>query len=340
MMIMVDFAGTFKATVEHGKTYLLRIVSAAMNDMFFFSIANHTLTVVGTDGSYTKPLKTDYITISPGQTMDVLLEANQLPNHHYYMAARVYHTVEIVPYDKTITTAIINYKLPNQITTTKNSPFLPFLPSHNDTNASVSFTGGLRSLISSNYDNNNNNNVPKKVNTKLLITFSMNSVPCEKSNNSSCKGPGGERLKASTNNVTFVTPKRISILEAYYGKIKGVYEDAYPNNPPLKFNFTADNIPGELLRPKFGTNVKVIKYNSSVEIVLQGTSLVSAIDHPVHLHGHSFYVVGWGFGNFDNKIDPLNYNLVDPPLMNTIAVPKRGWTAIRFTANNPGKYCY
>lgn len=110
------------------------------------------------------------------------------------------------------------------------------------------------------------------------------------------------------------------------------------NNPPLKFNYTSDKIPDELLRPKFGTNVKVLKYNSSVEIVLQGTSLVSSIDHPVHLHGQSFYVVGWGFGNFDKKIDPLNYNLVDPPLINTIAVPKRGWTAIRFRANNPGTY--
>lgn len=205
------------------------MVSAAMSDMFFFSIANHTLTVVGTDGSYTKPLKTDYITISPGQTMDVLLEANQPRNHTYYMAARVYHNVELVPYDETTTTAIINYKLLNPTptpTTTTNSPILPTLPSRNDTSASVSFTGGLRSLIS----NNNNNNVPKKVKTKLLITFSMNRIPCENNNNNTaCKGPRGERLKSSTNNVTFVTPNRISILKAYYDKIKGVYEDEYPN---------------------------------------------------------------------------------------------------------------
>lgn len=56
----------------------------------------------------------------------------------------------------------------------------------------------------------------------------------------------------------------------------------------------------------------------------------------MHLHGYSFYVVGWGIGNFDEKKDPLNYNLVDPPLMNTIAVPRNGWTTIRFKANNPG----
>ncbi|CAI9763918.1 unnamed protein product [Fraxinus pennsylvanica] len=71
-------------------------------------------------------------------------------------------------------------------------------------------------------------------------------------------------------------------------------------------------------------------------MILQGTNLVAGIDHPMHLHGYSFYVVGWGFGNFDEDKDPLNYNLVDPSLRNTVCVPKNGWTAIRFKASNPG----
>ncbi|RVW20910.1 putative laccase-16 [Vitis vinifera] len=81
--------GTFKLTVDHGKTYLLRIINAALHEALFFSIAKHKMTVVGTDGSYTKPLTRDYITIYPGQTYDVLLEANQHPDH-YYMAAKTY----------------------------------------------------------------------------------------------------------------------------------------------------------------------------------------------------------------------------------------------------------
>uniref|UniRef100_F6GYC5 Plastocyanin-like domain-containing protein n=1 Tax=Vitis vinifera TaxID=29760 RepID=F6GYC5_VITVI len=48
--------GTFKLTVDHGKTYLLRIINAALQEALFFSIAKHKMTVVGTDGSYTKPL--------------------------------------------------------------------------------------------------------------------------------------------------------------------------------------------------------------------------------------------------------------------------------------------
>ncbi|PRQ33156.1 putative laccase [Rosa chinensis] len=48
----------------------------------------------------------------------------------------------------------------------------------------------------------------------------------------------------------------------------------------------------------------VLKYNASVELVLQGTNVLASDNHPVHLHGYSFYVVGSGFGNFNPKQDP------------------------------------
>ncbi|PHT96077.1 hypothetical protein T459_03959 [Capsicum annuum] len=43
---------TFKLEVEYGKTYLLRMINSAMNEILFFAVAEHKLTVVGTDGSY------------------------------------------------------------------------------------------------------------------------------------------------------------------------------------------------------------------------------------------------------------------------------------------------
>jgi laccase len=131
----------------------------------------------------------------------------------------------------------------------------------------------------------------------------------------------------------------MDILRAYYNQINGVYGDHFPDKPPLFFNFTADSTPLMIYEtPSKGTEVKVLEYNSTVEIVFQGTNVAAGTDHPMHIHGTSFYVVGWGFGNFDKDKDPLRYNLVDPPLQNTIAVPKNGWSVIRFKATNPGKY--
>ncbi|PHT39689.1 Laccase-15 [Capsicum baccatum] len=76
---------TFKLEVEYGKTYLLRMINSAMNEILFFAVAEHKLTVVGTDGSYTKPLTRDFITISPGLTYDCILEANQKPDRSSLM---------------------------------------------------------------------------------------------------------------------------------------------------------------------------------------------------------------------------------------------------------------
>ncbi|ONK60998.1 uncharacterized protein A4U43_C08F24920 [Asparagus officinalis] len=78
-----------------------------------------------------------------------------------------------------------------------------------------------------------------------------------------------------------------------------------------------------------GREVQFLEFGVGVEIVFQGTSVVMPEDHPMHLHGFSFYVVGWGFGNFDKERDPFAYNLVDPPFKNTISVPKNGWVAVR-----------
>ncbi|RVW81883.1 putative laccase-9 [Vitis vinifera] len=295
-------SGTFKLTVDHGKTYLLRIINAALNEALFFSIAKHKMTVVGTDGSYTKPLTQDYITIHPGQTYDVLLEANQHPDH-YYMAAKTYSSAPTTSnalaalaapnaFDNTTTTAIVQYR---GYYTPSSPPSLPDFPAYNDANASVQVMAGLQSLANVEHPCN----VPLSPSTKLIYTVSMNSFLCP---NNSCGGPNGTRFAASINNISFQSPT-IDILQAYYYNI---------------------------------SEVRVLEYNSTVEIVFQGTSLISGTTHPMHLHGYSFYVVGWGFGNFDKNRDPLRYNLVDPPLQSTISVPTKGWAAIRFEASNPG----
>ncbi|KAK3025691.1 hypothetical protein RJ639_042031, partial [Escallonia herrerae] len=315
--------GTFKAVVDYGKTYLLRIINAILNEEMFLAVANHTLTVVGMDGAYIKPLKTSYIMITPGQTMDVLVTANQSPSH-YYLAARAYAGLV---YDNTTTTAIFQY---NGSYTAPETPAFPNLPNYTDTDAATNFTMQLQALASKEHPID----VPKSVDKRIIITISINTIACA---TNSCDGPNNSSLAASLNNITFVSPV-IDILQAYYRRLKGVYDTDFPREPPYVFNYTADVVPDDYLTPKInGTKVLVLKHNSSVEIVFQGTNvLASAENHPMHLHGFNFYVVGSGFGNFNNETDPKSYNLVDPPEMNTVGVPKNGWAAIRFKADNPG----
>ena len=62
--------------------------------------------------------------------------------------------------------------------------------------------------------------------------------------------------------------------------------------------------------------------------------------HPWHLHGHDFWVLGYGMGKFDPFNDPKKYNLVNPIKKNTVPLHPYGWTAIRFQADNPGVWLF
>ena len=116
-----------------------------------------------------------------------------------------------------------------------------------------------------------------------------------------------------------------------------MYTTDFPVRPPYYFNFTGD-VGNNTLHPTVGTKVRVIEYGEAVEIVFQGTSVLLAENHPMHLHGFSFYNVGNGFGNYNETAAVQTYNLEDPPEVNTVGVPKDGWVAIRFIADNPGKF--
>ncbi|XP_078162342.1 putative laccase-9 isoform X1 [Carex rostrata] len=323
---------TFKVQVEQGKTYLLRVINAAMENAYLFGVSGHNVTVVGTDASYTKPYVNKFIMITPGQTMDLLLHANQFKNSsapiRYYMIASIYFDGSSrATRDWNEAAAILEYKTNHFSPSIK--PVYTSLPKHNDTNASAAFTSGLRSLSSS----DDPAVITQAVDVKMYITISSNEQLCAKN---TCDGPNGTRLAASMNNASFQDPK-ISVLDAYYNSIAGVYTTDFPDQPPLFFNFTDAEYQENAKFVDKSTKVKVLEYNTTVEIVFQVTNLADGqVTHPIHLHGHSFYVIGRGTGNFDNTTDPLSYNLVDPPYQNTLGVPMKGWATIRFRAANPG----
>ncbi|XP_059453493.1 laccase-14-like [Corylus avellana] len=319
---------TYRWVVDYGKTYLVRIVNAAMNAQLFFAIANHSLTVVGMDGNYIKPVVRDYLMISPGQTMDVLVTTNQSLSH-YYIAIRQYYDAipQLQTYDKTNATAILMYS--GNYTTPEYPIFPSSLPSYMAIPAANRFLDSLRSLASKDHPVN----VPLNITTKMYITIALNEFPCP---NASCSGVAGNKMASSLNNISFLNPST-DILLAYYRNLSGVYTEDFPNWPPVFYNFTQSVLPDNTTIPTPGTKVKILNYNEQVEITFQDTNVLNASAiHPLHMHGYNFYVVGSGLGNFNNETDPKTYNLVDPLEVNTIGVPKDGWVTIRFKANNPG----
>ncbi|XP_060201982.1 laccase-17-like isoform X1 [Lycium barbarum] len=245
------------------------------------------------------------------------------------MAAQPYVTGPS-SFDNSTTTGILEYHQPS--TNTKNSnkfPLLkPKLPIFNDSIFATSFVKKIRSLANAKFPAN----APKKVDKLFFFTVGLGLNPCPQ--NQTCQGPNNTKLAASVNNISFVQPNVALLQSHYFNQSKGVYTTDFPANPPKKFNYTGN--PPNNVFVTTGTKVVMLPFNTSVELVMQDTSIIGAECHPLHLHGYNFFVVGQGFGNYNSSKDPANFNLIDPAERNTVGVPSGGWVAFRFLADNPG----
>jgi FtsP/CotA-like multicopper oxidase with cupredoxin domain len=109
----------------------------------------------------------------------------------------------------------------------------------------------------------------------------------------------------------------------------------------------SEDLPPLLLSPQPGrqdnhtvTNLGKIKWVDYIMLTPE-----FGPNHPVHVHGRHFYVLGRGTGNFTwNTVEeaaaamPGAFNLVNPPLRDTyLTLGEPGsWLALRRPSDNPG----
>ncbi|KAL4713687.1 hypothetical protein ACJJTC_004218 [Scirpophaga incertulas] len=97
------------------------------------------------------------------------------------------------------------------------------------------------------------------------------------------------------------------------------------------------------------SHVLSVKLNSVVEIIILDEGVTFDANHPFHLHGHSFRVVGMRRLANETTIEEikafdeaglLKRNLKNAPIKDTVTVPDGGYTVIRFKADNPGYWLF
>jgi laccase len=194
--------------VKHGKTYLLRLINAALNFQLFVGIAGHNLTLVEADAEYTEAYETQAVVLAPGQTSNVLVKADREEGGNYYIAVSVFSPANstTVPFPTLPATALISY---NSSLASASSAVdfsglsLPSLPAYDDLAFVSNFTQSLRGQSYSRgyyyYT------VPMKLDYDLLYTVGYSLQACD-----TCLQ--GYTLSASLNNQTFRTPT-ISVLQ-------------------------------------------------------------------------------------------------------------------------------
>ncbi|CZT41233.1 probable Laccase-2 [Rhynchosporium secalis] len=62
----------------------------------------------------------------------------------------------------------------------------------------------------------------------------------------------------------------------------------------------------------------------------------AGITHPIHLHGHDFWVIGQEAAKFD--LETSNLNLINPPRRDVASLPGNGYLAMAFKKDNPGTW--
>jgi len=214
------------------------------------------------------------------------------------------------------------------------------MPDQHDTTLSYYFHGNLTSL--------NHTVVPSRADESMLITLGLGSV-CRRRGQSSCKRSGSKEaiIVATMNNISFQLPATtMPLLEAHYhhtGDLDTLLQEL-PSRPPMAFNFTDRALiprgpkEGRLEPTSRGSLARRFRHGTVVDIVFQGTAVMQSDSNAMHLHGHHMFVLAQGVGNYDAERDVAKYNLVNPPVRNSVLVARIGWAVVRFVADNPGGY--
>ncbi|CAK9208857.1 unnamed protein product [Sphagnum troendelagicum] len=302
--------------VHPGKTYRLRLANVASLSALNFILEGHTMTVVMADGHYIEPFEVSNLDIYSGQSYCVLFNANRNPSRNYWAAINVRGRDPTTPTGL----AIVQY-LPNSANLLPPSP-APVSPAWNDFAASTAQARKYVPRPGLHTEHRYGKVVPKRAAGRtLILLLTQNKID--------------GYIKWAVNNVSFVPPAT-PLLAAFKFNLKKI--SSPPDTPP---NFDVSALPAATanINASYGSGAYVFKLGETVDVIIQNGHNLNPDDsdlHPWHLHGHHFWVLGYGNGKFDSRRHSKSFNLINPPLRNTVPVFPFGWSAIRFVADNPG----
>ncbi|XP_051141047.1 L-ascorbate oxidase-like [Andrographis paniculata] len=302
-------------TVFPGKTYRLRIGSLTGLSALSFEIEGHNMTVVESDGHYVEPFVVSNLFIYSGETYSVLIRTNQDPSKNYWISANVVSRNSTTPNGL----AVFNYYPNHPEEKPPTTP--PTGVQWNDVSSRFAQSLSIKAR--------NGFVIPPPLtpNRAIILLNTQNLVD--------------GYVRWSVNNVSFNLPTTPYLI-AYKKKLLHVFEQ---NEPPSGYDSVGYDIynVSNNVNAKLGNGVYKLGFNTTVDVILQNANMMkpnNSETHPWHLHGHDFWVLGYGAGKFNVSSDPSKYNLVNPIMKNTVPLHPYGWSAIRFRADNPGVWSF
>ena len=344
-------------TVEAGNIYRFRLIGAQNVYSFRFSIDEHKLVVVGTDGYWIQPVEVDYIIIHSGERYDFLLKTKSKNSKNDFWIRAETLEIESSPIDpppgpaapyqlisQHAAEGILHYtveglQLPSSLeyqsikdnsaamseTCTKYNPCItlncPFIW-HASYNVSCITIDKLNLLIPT-----PQNELPStQPDGEMFFNFALEGV-------STLSSVNGRRTKFPSTPFPLVQPNEYqAMVEKEF--CKGVDDEELCND--VTFSLFAPECHCVHVRD-------IPQYGSTIRFVLTVAGPLGNFAHPVHFHGHSFFVQYVGYGPISNAtgyldcfnpdidchppagIGPCDYTTGDFNLKNFYSCPNPKW---------------
>ncbi|XP_044470646.1 L-ascorbate oxidase homolog [Mangifera indica] len=286
---------------QTGKTYKFRVSNLCIETSINFRIQRHTMTLVEVEGSHTLQEVYDSIDVHVGQSVAVEITLNGPPKDYYIVASSRFTKPVLT------TTAILHYDGSH----TPASLPLPTAPTY-QLHWSMKQARTIRTNLTANAARPN----PQG-------SFHYGTIPVVRTivlENTAAKING--KLRYAVNGISYVDPSTPLKLADWFN-IPGVFDLNTIKDKPTQ---------GAPAKP--GVSVIGLTLHDFVEIVFQNNKTTV---QSWHLDGSSFYVVGYGNGQWTPDMRK-RYNLADAVSRHTVQVYPSSWSAIYVSLDNKGMW--
>ncbi|XP_068624063.1 uncharacterized protein [Battus philenor] len=327
--------------VEKGFKYRFRIINAEfLNCPIELSVDDHNITVIASDGYDLEPITATSLVTYAGERYDFILDANKEINNYWIRFRGLMDCDE--RFTKAKQVAVLHYEGANDGEPSGDPTWeelhneglqLNALNKGEEENETIS-VAEMKSLMG--YDDS----LKEVADYQFYIAYDFYA----KNNSHFHRSPyyGYYQVPNTSNRLYTPQLNHISM--------------KMPSSPllidrPSPDNFCNASSINETCKEGYCEcpHVLSVRKNAVVEIIIVDEGVTFDANHPFHLHGHNFRVVGLRRLANDTTIEEikefdraglLKRNLKNAPLKDTVTVPDGGYTVIRFKADNPGYWLF
>ncbi|KAK1980438.1 multicopper oxidase [Colletotrichum cereale] len=265
----------YNVTWKAGTSYRMRLVNAAVDTHWKFSIDNHTMQVIASDLVPITPYTTTVLNMGMGQRYDIIVTADQASTADNFW-------IRAIP----------------QAACSDNE-------SSDNIRGIISYTGTIATPTTTGYSYTDGCDDE----TANLVPYIAKTV----------SAADWDELQTSS-----VSKNTAGLFRWYLNSTSMVVDWAHPTLESVMDGTTT-----------WETDDAIIELNEANKWVYFVVQTTLGVPHPMHLHGHDFFVMAQGSGAYSSSV---TLNTANPPRRDTAMLPASGYLVMAWETDNPGAW--